>query len=287
MKRIALFLATNLAVLLVLGFVCHLLGFDRTLDENGLNFGALLGFSAVFGFGGAFISLFLSKPIAKMSVGAVVIDGSSSSTDAWLVETVRDLSERANLAMPEVAIYEGSPNAFATGATKNSSLIAVSTGLLQTMQKDEIRAVLAHEMAHVQNGDMVTLTLIQGIVNTFVIFISRIVASLVSRNQRGESSNGIYFAVRMVCEIVFGILASIIVAWFSRQREYRADAGAAHLLGSPKPMQKALAKLGGIETQALPDSLAAFGIAGGNLMALFASHPPIEARIAALENLNL
>ena len=286
MKRIALFLATNLAIVVVLGFVCSLLGIDRALAAEGLNFGALLAFSAVFGFGGSFISLLLSKTIAKASVGAQVIDSPSSSTEMWLVDTVRDLAERANLPMPEVAIYEGSPNAFATGATKNASLVAVSTGLLQTMEKTEIRAVLAHEMAHIQNGDMVTLTLIQGVVNTFVIFISRLIASALGRNQRGEVSMGGYFAVKMVCEIIFGVLASIIVAWFSRQREYRADAGAAKLLGSAKPMQQALARLGGLETQALPDSLAAFGIAGG-VKEWFSSHPPIEARIAALENVNV
>ena len=286
MKRIALFLATNLAIVVVLGFVCSLLGIDRALAAEGLNFGALLAFSAVFGFGGSFISLLLSKTIAKASVGAQVIDSPSSSTEMWLVDTVRDLAERANLPMPEVAIYEGSPNAFATGATQNSSLVAVSTGLLQTMEKTEIRAVLAHEMAHIQNGDMVTLTLIQGVVNTFVIFISRLIASALGRNQRGEVSMGGYFAVKMVCEIIFGVLASIIVAWFSRQREYRADAGAAKVLGSAKPMQQALARLGGLETQALPDSLAAFGIAGG-VKEWFSSHPPIEARIAALENVNV
>ena len=286
MKRIALFLATNLAIIVVLGFVCSLLGIDRALAAEGLNFGALLAFSAVFGFGGSFISLLLSKTIAKASVGAQVIDSPSSSTEMWLVDTVRDLAERANLPVPEVAIYEGSPNAFATGATKNASLVAVSTGLLQTMEKTEIRAVLAHEMAHIQNGDMVTLTLIQGVVNTFVIFISRLIASALGRNQRGEVSMGGYFAVKMVCEIIFGVLASIIVAWFSRQREYRADAGAAKLLGSVKPMQQALARLGGLETQALPDSLSAFGIAGG-VKEWFSSHPPIEARIAALENLNV
>ena len=286
MKRIALFLATNLAIVVVLGFVCSLLGIDRALAAEGLNFGALLAFSAVFGFGGSFISLLLSKTIAKASVGAQVIDSPSSSTEMWLVDTVRDLAERANLPMPEVAIYEGSPNAFATGATKNASLVAVSTGLLQTMDKNEVRAVLAHEIAHIQNGDMVTLTLIQGVVNTFVIFISRLIAAAVSRNQRGETSHGIYLAVHVVCEIIFGVLASIIVAWFSRQREYRADAGAAKLLGSPKPMQQALARLGGLETQALPDSLAAFGIAGG-VKEWFSSHPPIEARIAALENVNV
>ena len=293
MKRVFLFLGTNLAVLVVLGFISHLIGVDRYLTQNGLNLAALLGFAAVFGFGGSFISLLMSKTIAKMSTGAQVIDSPSSSTEAWLLDTVQDLANRANLPMPEVAIYEGAPNAFATGASKNSSLVAVSTGLLQTMEKDEIRAVLAHEIAHVQNGDMVTLTLIQGVVNTFVIFISRVLAyaadAALNKRENGESAgrSGIYVAVSMLCEIVFGILASVIVAWFSRQREYRADAGAAYLMGSVKPMQKALARLGGLQTQALPDSLAAFGIAGGNLMALFASHPPLEARIEALNHLEI
>ena len=293
MKRVFLFLGTNLAVLVVLGFISHLLGVDRFLTQNGLNLAALLGFAAVFGFGGSFISLLMSKTIAKMSTGAQVIDSPSSSSEAWLLDTVQDLANRANLPMPEVAIYEGAPNAFATGASKNSSLVAVSTGLLQTMEKDEIRAVLAHEIAHVQNGDMVTLTLIQGVVNTFVIFISRVLAyaadAALNKRENNEPAgrSGIYIAVSMLCEIVFGILASVIVAWFSRQREYRADAGAAYLMGSVKPMQKALVRLGGLETQPLPDSLAAFGIAGGNLMALFASHPPLEARIEALNHLEI
>ena len=291
MKRIILFLATNLAVMLVLGISARLLGVDRFLTANGLNLGLLLGFAAVMGFGGAFISLLMSKPMAKWSTGARVIDTPQNSTEFWLVQTVERLAQKAGVAMPEVAVYEGEPNAFATGASKNASLVAVSTGLLQSMSKEEVEAVLAHEMAHVANGDMVTLTLIQGVVNTFVVFLSRVIGYLVDsflrRNDNESSGPGIgYMVTSMICEIVFGILASIIVAWFSRQREFRADAGAAQLIGTPTPMVNALRRLGGLHTEPLPQNMAASGIAGGGSSwgALFASHPPIEERIAALQS---
>ena len=291
MKRVILFLATNFAVLLVLALAANLLGVDRFLTENGLNLGMLLAFSGLIGFGGAFISLAMSKFMAKRSVGARVIESPSNSTEVWLVDTVARLAKDANLAMPEVAIYEGEPNAFATGATKNSSLVAVSTGLLASMTREEAEAVLAHEVAHIANGDMVTLTLIQGVVNTFVVFLSRIVGyvvdSFLRRNDEESSGPGIgYMVTSMVCEVVFGILASVIVAWFSRQREFRADAGAAGLMGSATPMQNALRRLGNLHTEPLPQNMAASGIAGGKggFMALFATHPPLEERIAALDS---
>ncbi len=288
MKRVILFLATNLAVMLVLGITASLLGVNKFLTANGLNLGALLGFAALMGFGGAFISLLMSKPMAKWSTGARVIDSPSTSTEFWLFQTVERLSKKAGIAMPEVAIYEGEPNAFATGATKNSSLVAVSTGLLQSMTREEAEAVLAHEVAHVANGDMVTLTLIQGVVNTFVVFLSRIIGYLVDsflrRNDSESSGPGIgYMVTSMICEVIFGIAASVIVAYFSRQREFRADRGAADLMGNPQPMVSALRRLGGLHTEPLPQNMASSGIAGGPAwMALFASHPPIEQRISAL-----
>ena len=287
MKRIVLFLATNLAVMLVLSLVTSLLGVNKFLTANGLNYGMLLAFAAVIGFGGSFISLLMSKTMAKWSTGARVIENPSSSTEMWLVDTVSKLAGRAGLPMPEVAIYDGEPNAFATGASKSSSLVAVSTGLLQSMTREEAEAVLAHEVAHIANGDMVTLTLIQGVVNTFVIFISKIIAfavdSFLRKNDEESSGPGMaYMVTSIVCEIVFGVLASIIVAWFSRQREFRADAGAAHLMGSATPMQNALRRLGSLHTEPLPQNMAASGIAGGGVMALFSTHPPLEERIAAL-----
>ena len=289
MKRVLLFLATNLAVMLVLSLFTSLLGVNRFLTANGLDLGMLLAFSAVIGFGGAIISLLMSKFMAKWSTGARVIESPANSTEFWLVDTVARLAKAANLAMPEVAIYEGEPNAFATGATKNSSLVAVSTGLLQSMTREEAEAVLAHEVAHIANGDMVTLTLIQGVVNTFVVFLSRVVGYLVDsflrKGDQQSSGPGIgYMVTSMVCEVVFGILASVVVAWSSRQREFRADAGAARLMGSPVPMQNALRRLGGLHTESLPQSMAASGIAGGSKgwMALFSTHPPIEERISAL-----
>jgi heat shock protein HtpX len=288
MKRIILFLATNLAVMLVLSVAASLLGVNKYLTANGLNLGMLLGFAAVMGFGGSFISLLMSKTMAKWSTGAKVIAQPQTQAEYWLVNTVGRLAKNAGLPMPEVAIYEGEANAFATGASRNSSLVAVSTGLLQTMSESEVEAVLAHEIAHIANGDMVTLTLIQGVVNTFVIFISRVVGYFVDQALRKDdeesSGPGIGYMISVfVCDLLFGILASMIVMYFSRQREFRADAGAAKLLGSPQPMISALHRLGGIEAGELPQNVATAGIAGRpGWMALFSSHPPIEERIAAL-----
>ena len=286
MKRIVLFVLTNVAIMVVLGVTASLFGFNRFLTANGLDLGALLGFSLIMGFGGAFISLLISKPIAKWSTGAQVITQPRNADEAWLLQTVQTFSERAGIAMPEVAIYEGEANAFATGAFKNSALVAVSTGLLRGMTREEVEAVLAHEVAHVANGDMVTMTLIQGVMNTFVVFISRVVGSLVDaalrRNDSESSGPGMgYFITTIVMDIVLGFVAAIIVAWFSRQREFRADAGAAHLMGRKQPMINALARLGGMHAGELPKTMAAFGIAGG-LGSLFATHPPIEERIARL-----
>jgi len=287
MKRIVLFLLTNLAVVVVLSVVLRLFGLDRmAYAQTGIDYGGLLAFSAVVGFTGAIVSLLISKPMAKWSTGAHVITQPQSEPEAWLVETVRRLASTAGIGMPEVAIYEGPANAFATGAFRNSALVAVSTGLLQSMNKEEVEAVLGHEMAHVANGDMVTLTLIQGVVNTFVVFFARIVGSIVDkavfRSERGTGPG--YFITVMVCEIVFGILASIIVAWFSRRREFRADAGSAQYLGTPAPMVNALKRLGGLEPGELPKAMAGFGITDkSGLLALFATHPPIELRIAALQ----
>lgn len=289
MKRIFLFLATNIAVIVVLSVTATLLGVDRFLTASGLNLGMLLAFAALMGFGGSIISLLMSKQIAKWSTGAHVITIASTSSEFWLVQTVEKLAQRAGLAIPEVAIYDGEPNAFATGATKNSSLVAVSTGLLQSMSRDEIEAVLAHEVAHVANGDMVTLTLIQGVVNTFVIFLARVVGyfvdSMLRKSDEESSGPGIgYMITVVVCEIVFGVLASIIVAWFSRRREFRADAGASLLLGTPAPMVSVLRRLGGLDPDRLPQNLQAMGIFGRqSWLALFSSHPPIEERIAALQ----
>jgi heat shock protein HtpX len=284
MKRIVLFLATNIAVMLVLSIVVSVLGLDQWLAAEGINYVSLLLMSAIFGFGGAIISLLMSKSIAKWSTGAHVIDGSEGSTEYWLVQTVKKLADNAGIGMPEVAVYEGPANAFATGAFRNEALVAVSTGLMQAMDREEVEAVLGHEVAHVANGDMVTLTLIQGVLNTFVFFLSRIVGMLVDkvvfRTERGVGP-GFYITV-IVAQIVFGILASFIVAWFSRQREFRADAGSARLLGSPQPMVAALKRLGGLQTGGLPDTVKAFGI-GGPIGSLLATHPPIEARIAALQ----
>jgi len=287
MKRIVLFLVTNLAVMLVLGVVLNVLGLNRFVTDQGLDVNTLLGFSLVVGFAGSFFSLLISKPVAKWSTGAKVIDGSEGSTEFWLVSTVHRLADQAGIGRPEVAMYEGEPNAFATGAFKNDSLVAVSTGLLQSMSREEVDAVLAHEVSHIANGDMVTLTLIQGVVNTFVVFLARVVGYFVDKaifkTERGVGP-GFYITV-IVCEILFGIVASIIVAWFSRQREYRADAGAARLIGSPRPMVNALARLGGLAPGALPQSIATSGITNtGSFMELFSSHPPIEKRIAALQS---
>jgi heat shock protein HtpX len=286
MKRIVLFLVTNLAVMIVLSITLSVLGVDKFMSAQGLNVGMLLVFSAVVGFGGAIISLLMSKMMAKWSTGAQVINGTENTDAAWLIATVHKLSERAGISMPEVAVYEGEPNAFATGAFKNSALVAVSTGLLSSMTREEVEAVLAHEVAHVANGDMVTLTLIQGVVNTFVVFLSRVVGYFVDRViLKNEHGGGIgYFVTVIACQIVFGIAASIIVAWFSRQREFRADAGSAQYVGNATPMIKALTRLGGLTPGELPKAMAASGINDKpGFMALFSSHPPIEERIAALQ----
>ena len=288
MKRIFLFLATNIAVMLVLTVITSALGINRFLTAQGLNYPMLLAFAAVVGFTGAIFSLLISKPMAKWSTGAQVIATPQNETERWLVATVQRLANKGNIGMPEVAIYEGEANAFATGAFKNSSLVAVSTGLLQSMTKEEVEAVLAHEISHIVNGDMVTLTLIQGVVNTFVVFFAKIVGYFVDRvvlkNDRGGPGIG-YYVTDIVCQIVFGLLASVIVAWFSRQREFRADAGAASLMGTPQPMVNALSRLGGLQPGELPKSMAASGISDkAGVMALFSSHPPIEERIAALKN---
>ena len=288
MKRIALFLLTNLAVVVVLGIVASLLGVNRYLTANGLNLSALLGFAFVMGFGGAFISLLISKPMAKWTSGVRVINQPANADEAWIVETVRKFADKAGIRMPEVGIYEGEPNAFATGAFKNSALVAVSTGLLQGMTREEIEAVIGHEVAHVANGDMVTMALIQGVMNTFVVFLSRVIGYAIDSFLRrdNENSNGPgmgYYISTIVLDILFGVLASIIVAWFSRQREFRADAGAAQLMGRKQPMIHALARLGGLPAGELPKNMAAMGITGG-IGQLFSTHPPIEQRIAALQN---
>jgi heat shock protein HtpX len=288
MKRILLFVITNLAVMLVLGTAASLLGVNRYLTANGLNLGMLLGFAAVMGFGGAIISLLISKPMAKWTSGVQVINDSADPTHRWIVGVVQRFAQKAGIGMPEVGVFEGAPNAFATGAFKNSALVAVSSGLLQSMSRDEVEAVIGHEIAHVANGDMVTMTLIQGVMNTFVVFLSRVIGyfvdKVVLRNDRSGPGMG-YYITTVVLDIVLGVLAAIIVAWFSRQREYRADAGSASLVGRKQPMMNALARLGGLEPGVLPQSVAAMGITGkpSNLMALFSSHPPIEDRIRALQ----
>jgi heat shock protein HtpX len=291
MKRIALFLLTNLGVMLVLGLAVHLLGLNRFLTANGLNLTSLLGFALVMGFGGAFISLLISKPMAKWTTGVTLINDSGDTTHMWLVTTVERFARTAGIKMPEVGIYEGAPNAFATGAFKNSALVAVSTGLLETMTREEVEAVLGHEIAHVANGDMVTMALIQGVMNTFVVFISRVIGYLVDkfvlRNQNDGPGMG-YFITTIVMDIVLGVVAAMIVAWFSRQREFRADAGAAQLMGRKQPMMNALARLGGLDPGEMPKSMQAMGISArpSGLMALFSSHPPMEQRIARLQQTN-
>ena len=289
MKRIFLFVLTNFAVMAVLMVTTRLLGVDRYLTANGLNMTALAGFSLVMGFGGAIISLLMSKTMAKMSTGAQVITQPRNADEAWIVQTVQKFADKAGIGMPEVAIYDGAPNAFATGAFKNSALVAVSTGLLQSMTKEEVEAVIGHEVAHVANGDMVTMTLIQGVMNTFVVFLSRVIGYAVdSFLRRGSDSNsgpGIgYMVTTIVLDILLGFVAAIIVAWFSRQREFRADAGAANYMGRKQPMINALARLGGLTPGELPKTMQAMGIAGG-LGKLFSTHPPMEERIAALQKL--
>lgn len=286
MKRILLFVLTNIAVIAVLTIVLSLTGVDRFLTAQGLNVGMLLVFSLIVGFTGAIISLLMSKPMAKWSTGAQVIEHPSNSTEQWLVDTVRKLADRAGIGMPEVAWYEGEPNAFATGAFRNDALVAVSSGLLQNMTREEVEAVLGHEVAHIANGDMVTMTLLQGVVNTFVVFLSRVVGYVVDRaiSRNNDDAPGIGYTITVIiCQIVFGILAQMIVAWFSRHREFRADAGAAQLMGNRQPMINALARLGSMQESHLPQSVAAMGInKSGGLMELFSTHPPIEERINAL-----
>jgi heat shock protein HtpX len=285
MKRVLLFLATNFAVVIVLMLITSALGVNRYFTEQGLNYEALLIFSAVFGMGGAFISLLISKPMAKWSMRVQTIDQPRNADESWLVATVQRQAQAAGIGMPEVGVFEApEPNAFATGANKNKALVAVSTGLLRTMSREEVEAVLGHEVSHVANGDMITLTLIQGVVNTFVIFAARVVGYLIDKvvfkNERGVGM-GYYLSV-FVLDILFGILAMMIVAWFSRQREFRADAGGAHLAGRGK-MVSALQSLSRAYGQtSLPKQVAAFGI-NGSIRNLFATHPPIEQRIAALQ----
>jgi heat shock protein HtpX len=288
MKRILLFLGTNIAVLAVLSITMRLLGIESLLDQQGvgLNMNALLVYAAVIGFSGSLISLFISKWSAKNLTGAQVITSPRNQTEHWLVDTVARLAQQARIGMPEVAIYQSAaPNAFATGANKNNALVAVSTGLMQSMTQDEVEAVLAHEVSHVANGDMVTMALIQGVVNTFVIVLSRVIGHLVDRTvfkvERGHGPA--FWITSIIAELVLGILASIIVMWFSRQREFRADAGAANLVGSPK-MIAALQRLAGTSSEPLPDQMQAMGISSGKagLSALFMTHPPLEDRINAL-----
>jgi len=288
MKRIMLFLATNLAIVLVLSLTMRLLGVEPYLNENGLNLGALLIFAAVMGFGGSFISLAISKWMAKKSMGVRVIDAPSNTTEFWLVETVRKYSADAGIKMPEVGIFDTPEvNAFATGMSRNNSLVAVSSGLLQQMTKGEAEAVIGHEIAHVANGDMVTLALIQGVVNTFVMFLSRVIGHLVDKivfkTERGTGPA--FFVTMIIAELVLGVLASIIVMWFSRKREFRADMGGASLAGKQN-MIGALERLASLHPAPLPEKMAAFGIAGGGasgIKRLFMTHPPLEERIAALK----
>ena len=291
MKRILLFLITNIAVMITLGIVANLLCVflgTSIAEVIGPEYADLAIFAFVYGLVGAFISLLLSKPMAKFACRAQTVDGTEGESERWLVETVRDLANRANVAMPEVAIYPGAANAFATGAFKNHALVAVSTDIMGQMTKEELRAVLGHELSHVANGDMVTLTLIQGVLNAFVIFFSRVIASVVANAGKGEGNrrgnSGIYFLVVMVLEIALGVLASLIVFAFSRRREYAADAGSAKLLGTPMSMIAALQRLGNLQPGTLPDSLKAMGIAEGKKTSLWSTHPSLEDRIAALRN---
>ena len=294
MKRILLFLVTNIAVLVTLGIVsnvlCVFLNGTTVEEAIGPEWTSLLVFAFVYGMLGSFVSLLMSKPIAKMSVGAQTVDGSEGEAERWLVATVEDLARRANVKTPEVAIYRGSANAFATGAFKNSALVAVSTDIMRQMTKEELRAVLGHEMSHVANGDMVTLTLVQGVLNAFVIVVSRVLASVLSNAGKGESrrsNGGMYFLLVMVLQMALGVLASLVVMWFSRKREYAADAGSARLLGSSSSMIAALRRLGNLQPGTLPDSLKAMGIAEGKRTSVWSTHPALEDRIEALQNLTI
>lgn len=290
MKRVFLFLVTNLAIVLLLGVVTSVLGVNRYLTANGLNLETLLAFALVVGFTGSFFSLLISKPLAKWSTGARVIVQPQTPLESWLVDTVRALTGKAGVRMPEVAIYEGEANAFATGAFRNHALVAVSTGLLQSMSRDEVEGVLGHEVSHIANGDMVTMTLLQGVINTFVIFLSRVIGYLIDRvilrNEDDAPGMG-YYITTLMLDLALGLLGSMIVAWYSRQREFRADAGSARLLGTTRPMIAALTRLGGLESADLPRQISAMGISGSpsGALALLASHPPIEERIRALQAL--
>ena len=285
MKRIMLFVLTNIAVMAVVGIVTSLLGVGR---YTGTNTGQLMIFSLIVGFSGSIISLLMSKTMAKMSMGVKIIEQPANADEAWIVETVRKFAGQAGIGMPDVGIYEGEPNAFATGAFKNSALVAVSTGLLRGMTREEVEAVIGHEVAHVANGDMVTMALIQGVMNTFVVFASRVIGSMVDGFlRRGSDSSGPgigYYVTTIVLDILFGFLAGIVVAWFSRHREFRADRGAAQLMGQPNAMINALARLGGMHADGheMPKNMAAMGIAG-SIGKLFSTHPPMEERIAALK----
>jgi heat shock protein HtpX len=301
MKRIFLFVVTNIAVLLAVSIVFHVVcaffGLDPNfLSQQGLNYDSLIAYCLVFGMAGSVISLLLSKPMAKFSTGAKTIDGTEGEAEAWLVSTVGDLARRAGIRCPEVAIYEGSPNAFATGAFKNSALVAVSTGIMQSMTRNELRAVLGHEISHVVNGDMVTMSLLQGVLNAFVLFVSYVVGILAEsalsgkgerRRGRGAMGGGIAYLVRMLLQVALGFAASLVVYAFSRHREYGADAGSARLLGSPSDMIAALRRLGNLQPGVLPDSLKAMGIGGKPARSLLSTHPSLEDRIAALQRLQL
>ncbi|MDO5693086.1 MAG: protease HtpX [Pseudomonadota bacterium] len=282
MQRIMLFVLTNVAVMAVVGLISSLFGLGRYVGQSTLQ---LMTYSLVVGFSGAIVSLLMSKSMAKMSMRVKIINQPQNADEAWIVETVRKFAEKSGIGMPEVGIYDGAPNAFATGAFKNSALVAVSTGLLRGMTREEVEAVIGHEVAHVANGDMVTMTLIQGVMNTFVVFASRMIGSLVDGRRDGNSGPGVgYYATTMVLDVLFGFLAGIIVAWFSRRREFRADRGAAQLMGQPNSMMNALARLGGMQANGadMPKNMAAMGIAG-NIGKLFSTHPPMEERIAALK----
>ncbi len=289
MKRVFLFLITNLAIVFVLAVALRVFGLEWLLFQYGVDFWPLLAFSFIFGMGGAFISLRISKWTAKRWMGLTVIDEPRNNTEIWLVNTVQNYARAANIAMPEVAVYDSpEPNAFATGPSRNNSLVAVSTGLLRAMKPDQASAVLGHEVSHVANGDMVTLTLLQGVLNTFVIFLSRVIGYVVDRalHRDGEGGYGMgYFVTVIVTQILLGILASVVVSWYSRRREYRADAGGAYLAGRVNMIGALEALERSLEPEHMPEQLEAMGIAGvrkGGLRRLFASHPPIEDRIAAL-----
>ena len=285
MKRILLFVLTNVAVVAVLGLVSSIFGLNRFIGASGLNLGALLGFALVMGFTGAIFSLLISKPMAKWTMGLTMINDSPDPTHQWIVGAVRKFAEKAKIGMPDVAIYEGDANAFATGAFKNSALVAVSSGLLQSMNREEVEAVIGHEIAHVANGDMVTMALMQGVMNTFVIFLSRVIGyfidKVVLKNERSGTGIG-YMVTVFILDMLLGVVAHIVVSWFSRHREFRADAGSAELMGNGRPMINALSRLGGLTPGELPANMKAMGI-GGVMGSLFATHPPMEARIRALQ----